>query len=401
MIQYEIKKIFSKPINRAALLAMAAILAVVCLLTFNSVFCTDEDGSHLSGIAAAKKLREMKAPWSGLLTEDVFAEAIQKDAEIRSSKEAQSDNIDEQNRAYAKTQGFADIRNLLNLAFSPYRDLDYSIADSLTEEDAKQVYEKRISALREFLDSGEEHFSEKEKAFLIGRYEALETPFYYEYMDAWAVLFPKVSTFILLLALVIGFLVSGIFSDEFQLKADSIFFSARLGRSKAIRSKIAAGFLVTTVLYAVFVLLYTVIVLAALGAGGADCPIQFQFWRCVYNITNLQAYLLIIAGGYIGTVFAMTIAMLVSAKTHNTALSATVPFLILCTFPFLSRIIPLPGICSLFPDRLMDVFNMLHDFTLYEVGGKVMDSVVILFPVYFLACLVLQPVVYGVYKRAE
>lgn len=132
----------------------------------------------------SKKSR--KALWSGLLTEDVFAEGIQKNAEIRSSKEALSDNIDEQNRAYAKTQGFVDIRDLLNLAFSPYRDLDYYIADGLTAEDAKQVYEKRISALREFLDSGEEHFSENEKAFLTGRYEALGTPFYYEYMDGWA-----------------------------------------------------------------------------------------------------------------------------------------------------------------------------------------------------------------------
>ncbi|WP_285825365.1 hypothetical protein [Schaedlerella arabinosiphila] len=69
--------------------------------------------------------------------------------------------------------------------------------------------------------------------------------------------------------------------------------------------------------------------LAALEAGGADCPIQFQFRRCIYNITNLQAYLLIIAGGYIGTLFAATTAMLVSAKTHNTALAAAVPFLIL------------------------------------------------------------------------
>ncbi len=138
-----------------------------------------------------------------------------------------------------------------------------------------------------------------------------------------------------------------------------------------------------------------------LAALGADCPIQFQFRRCIYNITNLQAYLLIIAGGYIGTLFAATTAMLVSAKTRNTALAAAVPFLLLCTFPFLSRIIPLPGLCTLFPDRLMDIFNMLHDFSLYEIGGTVMDALVIVFPVYFLACVVLQPVVYGVFKRVE
>lgn len=58
---------------------------------------------------------------------------------------------------------------------------------------------------------------------MIQKYEELKTPFYYEYMDGWAALLQNISTFILLMALVIGFLVSGIFSDEFQSKADSIF----------------------------------------------------------------------------------------------------------------------------------------------------------------------------------
>ena len=58
---------------------------------------------------------------------------------------------------------------------------------------------------------------------MIQKYEDLETPFYYEYMDGWAALLQNISTFILILALVIGFFVSGIFSDEFQAKADSIF----------------------------------------------------------------------------------------------------------------------------------------------------------------------------------
>lgn len=58
---------------------------------------------------------------------------------------------------------------------------------------------------------------------MIQKYKELKTPFYYEYMDGWAALLQNISTFILMLALVIGFLVSGIFSDEFQTKADSIF----------------------------------------------------------------------------------------------------------------------------------------------------------------------------------
>ena len=54
----------------------------------------------------------------------------------------------------------------------------------------------------------------------------METPFYYEYTDGWAALLQNISTYILILALVIGFFVSGIFLDEFQTKADSIFSQA-------------------------------------------------------------------------------------------------------------------------------------------------------------------------------
>lgn len=210
------------------------------------------------------------------------------------SKEALSDDITEQNKAYAKKQGIASIIDVINQAFSKYRDYNYYAADNVSADEVGTIYERRISTLQEWLDSGEETFTQKEKDFMIQKYDDLETPFYYEYMDGWTALLQNISTFILILALVIGFLVSGIFSDEFQAKADSIFFSTRLGRSRGISAKVGAGFCITTGFYVIFVLLYTFIVLFVLGADGANCPIQLDLWRSIYNITFLQAYLFIV-----------------------------------------------------------------------------------------------------------
>ena len=265
----------------------------------------------------------------------------------------------------------------------------------------KQLYEKRISSLKEYLNSGEETFTDAQKDFLIQRYEDLKTPFYYEYTEGWSALLQNISTFILMLALVIGFFVSGIFSEEFQTKADSIFFSTKLGRNKAIVSKVGAGLVITTVLYVVFMLLYTAIVLLALGADGADCPIQLDLWRSAYNITFFQAYLLIVAGGYVGTLFAAVISMIVSATARSTATAVIVPFMILCAFPFLSRIITLPGICSFFPDQLLEVYLSIKDFELVELGQRVMSVVTIIIPVYMAACLLLLPILYRVYKKSQ
>lgn len=384
-----------------AIMLLLIILLVTSILTINKVEYVDENGNHGSGISAARSLRAEKNKWAGYLTEEVFQKVLKENALINNSEEALSENIQEQNKAYAKKQGISGIVNVIDHAFSEWRDYNYYAIDSVSDEDVKHVYERRISTLKGWLDSGKEIYSDAQKNFLIQQYENLKTPFYYEYVDGWKALLQNISTFILFLALVIGFLVSGIFSDEFQTKADSIFFSTKLGRNKAVFSKIIVGFLITTVCYVVFVLLYTVIVLFVLGADGANCPIQIDLWRSIYNISFFQAYLFIVAGGYIGTLFAAMLCMIVSAASRSTATAIIVPFVILCVFPFLSRIITLPGICSFFPDQLLEIYIDIKESGLVELGGKVMSTSEVIIPVYMAACLILLPVLYWIYKKSE
>lgn len=399
MLHFEIKKVFSKSKNRMAVMLLLIILVITSILTINRVEYVDESGNHSVGISAAKNLRDAKNEWAGYLTEKVFQKVLEENKAINQSPEATSSDIQEQDKAYAKKQGISGIIDVINNSFSEYRDYDDFAADNVSGEEVKNIYEKRISTLKEWLDSGEETFTEKQKDFLLQQYKNLKTPFYYEYVDGWAALLQNISTFILILALMIGFFVSGIFSDEFGAKADSIFFSTKLGRSKGVLSKIGAGLLITTVFYTIFVLMYTFIVLFVLGADGAGCPVQLDLWRSVYNITFLQAYLLIVAGGYIGTLFSSTLAMLVSALTRSTPTAIIVPFIVLCAFPFLSRIIPLPWVCSLFPDQLLEIYIDIKESGLIELGGKVMTTASVIIPVYASACLVLQPILYKVYKK--
>ena len=401
MLQFEIKKVFSNFKNIMAMILLFIILIVISIMTMNRVEYVDADGERISGIAAAKNLRAEQNEWAGSLTEDVFADVLEENRRIDHSQEALSDDIVERDKAYARKQGISDIKKLITLAFSEWRDYNYYAIDNISAEEAKQVYQKRISSLKEYLDSGEETFTDAQKEFLIQRYESLKTPFYYEYIGGWSALLKNISTFMLMLALVIGFLVSGIFSDEFQIKADSIFFSSKLGRNKAVISKVSAGFGITTVLYVVFMILYTVIVLLMLGADGANCPIQFHLWRSAYNITFFQAYLLIAAGGYVGTLFAAIISMIVSAASRSTATAVIVPFIILCAFPFLSRIITLPGICSFFPDQLLEVYLSVKEFVLVESCGRVMNIATVTIPVYMVICLFLLPVLYHIYRKSE
>ena len=100
MLNFEIKKIFSKARNKVAMTALLAILLVVSLLSINKVEYMDENGNHTTGITAAQNLRREKNKWAGDLTEDVFREVYQKNHQINS--EQLNDSIEEEDKAFQK-----------------------------------------------------------------------------------------------------------------------------------------------------------------------------------------------------------------------------------------------------------------------------------------------------------
>ena len=175
--------------------------------------------------------------------------------------------------------------------------------------------------------------------------------------DGWKALLEYAPTIIMLIVLIMGFLVSGIFSSEFQLKADSIFFSTRLGRNRGTVAKIKAGFLMVTVIYWGVMLVYSAVVLISLGTDGASCAIQTGLggWKSFYNISYLQDYLLTMIGGYLGSLFILTFSMLVTAKTRSTVLAVTIPFILLFIPSFLNGISILSNVLGLLPDQLLQI----------------------------------------------
>ena len=204
MLKFEIKKVFSKPKNKIAVMLLFFVLVVTSVLTINRVEYVDENGNHSVGIKASRNLREAKNKWAGYLTEDTLRKALEENTTINNSKEAMSEDIAEQDKAYAKYQGIAGIIDIINSAFSEFRDYNPYAANSVSADEVGTVYERRLSTLKNWMNSGEETFTEEEQRFLIQQYEKLKTPFYYEYADGWAALLQNISTFILILALIIG-----------------------------------------------------------------------------------------------------------------------------------------------------------------------------------------------------
>ena len=63
MLLFEVKKVLSKPLNKAALLILAAVLIIGSFLTIRDVKYIDADGNSSTGFSAARHLQEEKNQW--------------------------------------------------------------------------------------------------------------------------------------------------------------------------------------------------------------------------------------------------------------------------------------------------------------------------------------------------
>lgn len=404
MVKFEIKKVFLRRGNQIAVALLAVLLCVVCFFAGNISY-VNESGETETGFQAVKKLREEQKEWAGLLDEVKIRKVIEENNKISQTPEAKSEDFQENDKAFHKKQGFQEIRNLLNYAYAEgFRDYNYFRADSLKPEDASKFYENRIVLLKEWLSGeGKALFSETEKEYLIKKYESLQTPFFYDYVEGWKQLFLYFPTILMILMLVLGYLISGIFAREFQWKADSILFSSMYGKNKAVSAKVKACFYIVTGIYWCTVLLYTGAVLFYLGADGAFCPIQANSsgWKSFYEMTNMEKYVLCAVGGYLGCLFISFLTMLVSGKTKSLAAAVVLPFVLVFMPSFLSNINhpAVAEILGLLPDRLLQLAQGTANFTLYEIGGKVLDGIFLLFLVYSVFCALLLPALKRMYRK--
>lgn len=381
------------------MLILLAVLGITCYFATN-VSRVNEEGDAEQGPGAVAALRAEKKAWSGPLDEEKLGLVIRENQRIMATPEYQSEDFEQNDIAFSWRQGFSDIRELMNRAFArDFQDYDYRRADEVTEAEAGDFYKNRVRLLQEWLEGeAKDQFSEKEKGWLVSRYEQLSAPLFYDYHTGWSQLFEYFPTIVMLAVLVLGYLVSGIFSNEFAWKAEEVYFASACGRNRGVRAKIKAGLGIVTVVYFGMVFLYTAAVLGYLGTDGWQCQIQIDssFWKSFYNLTLWQAYGLTVLGGYIGCLFISLLAMWISAKTKSAVPAVMVPVLLIFVPSFLSS---LPGsaaakILALLPDQLLQLGLAMSYFNLYSLGGRIFGAVPLLLVLYTVLGLVLIPALY-------
>lgn len=406
MLYYELKKVFLKKSNIIALFLLSGIVLLAAYLAIIEVKWVNEKGDSEKGLAAIHNLRFAQNQWSGSLTSKKIEKVLNENKRINQTKEANSKNVAQNNIAYGWKQGFMEIRNLINSSFGSFREYDYFLVDRMSADKSSQFYRNRLQSLETWLDGeAKDFYSAKEKQFLVSQYKELKTPLYYEYAEGWKQLFEYAPSICMLCTLIVGFIISGIFPNEIGLKTDAVFYSSYHGRNKATAAKVKAGVLIISGLYWLSIFIYSFLVLGILGIDGINCPIQIDWgnWKSFYNITFLQEYFLIVFGGYLGCIFIGVLTMFVSVKTKSSVIAVIVPFIIIfapgmlafVTNPLITKLL------GLLPDGLLQMNLTINMFNLYQIGGKIIGSVPILFILYFILIPPILPLIYQLYRKYE
>ena len=410
MVWYELKKVFGSVGGKIALILYIAVLVLSCWLGSTGALNVDvkwvnEQGESEYSLSAIQKLRNARNEWEGWLDNEKLNQVVQENQRIIATPQHQSQDIQQNNIAYGWTQGFRPIRNLISHAYSNgFREYDYYTADRISVIDENTFYANRIKILKDWLydetDNAYHKYSEQEKQYIIHIYEELETPFYFDYYEGWHQLLENSSYISGLGILILGFLLAGIFSNEFKWKADSVFFSSLHGRNKATGAKIKAGFLLVTVLYWAAMLVYSLFTLCYLGFEGANCVIQWEVWKTIYNLNMWQAWVLTLICGYIGNLFLAFLTMWISSKTQSSVLAVTVPFVLTFVPSILGGIADwLDQILVLSPNILLECYQSLRYFDVMTIFGKVYRTLDVSIPLYLTLSVILIPMMYLEYHR--
>ncbi len=392
MFKWEIRRIFSKRINVLAICAAFILAVIFGGFAVSGNRFVDDSGEVHTDFTGTRKLTANRKVWSGELTEDRLAEVLE------ANNSALRYPVEELDQKYGSTlQPIDEIRSFMISVLTPDAEYDESVLNQLTADNIQDFYRIYRDNMKKMAETYGK--TPAQKAYLEKIYEKVKLPLTYTPFQSWSSMIMFVETYGILLAIIVGFICAGIFADDFQSKADAVFFSAKYGRTKAVRTKILAGITVATVVYAVGIAVLSLICFGVMGMSGMHSLYQMEYAYSIYVMTYGQYYLLTVANGYIASLLAASVCMLVAAKMHTASVAIGLPFFMYCVLPFIGRAFSqYTNVSYLIPSVLVNVENSAKTPILFEIGGHVFRQIPLTMALYAAIAVVLLPVVYRCYS---
>ncbi len=397
MLQYELKKFFSKKTNKAILTALLLGAVIISFLAAGSMSYTDTGGEIATGfskISAGRRIEADKNQWKGELTPEKIADATKSYHELKQSNSEGVPNLESE-----KTGQPLDILYFAAKIYQTETDaILLADLDRLAETDHGHIYDTYADNLQDMAREYAE--TPEQEKLLTEQFKKIKLPVTYEAYDSWEIMAADAEMYIMILVVVIGFLAAGIIDEEFRTHAERIFFTTKYGRSKAVRNKIIVGMLTTTIVYWSVIGILSLISFGLMGVSGFDTPCQIDDPYIMYTMTKGQRYLLVVVCGYIASLLSAAVTMLVTAKMHTEKVAVFIPMFMYWVSFIVARLIVTDAIYFA-PYILVNMDNATKYYVFFQIGNVVFRLIPFVMVLYVVVSIILLPFIYRSCSRYD
>lgn len=271
-------------------------------------------GNNFDGYSMIKESQEYSRTFGGILTDETLQKTVNDYQTIHQAARGGDEAAD---RKEDQTD-WQIIDHWISQLYPELKDADrYQIMISYVDpEKLTGFYDRRTQAIEDFLTAGGQTDAERE--YLMRLEEKVEKPFSYEYVEGWSTLLGStVAELGTIIALVLGIILSPMFSGEWRDNTSPLLLTTKNGWKKIARAKIIVGLLFAIELFILFAGSMLLCQSIYLGWTGWDMPIQTIKLISVAPMNMLQAELYEYAFVFLGSIGFAGVVLLISAAVKN------------------------------------------------------------------------------------
>lgn len=372
ILKFELYKIVKRKLFLFSSLLILGTIILLLMATLSSVSSYDKNGIYVNGYKAIKYEKAYAEKISGELTSEKIADVI----ELYNTIAGNSDNLTEygtikESVYISELYPYRKIVSCISAAYT-HTGLqpDYNIIKALTYDDGLDFYSRRDKQIIDTLnmDYSYGNYSDTEKNVVLKFNENVSEPYVMGYTLGWENLIEYAFPFFVILTFAALMNVSSVFSNEFQRGTAQVILSSKHGRSKIFTAKIISAFLISTVMFAVFIGIYVLIFAVVYGLEGSRSSIQSLNLLSVYDLTLGEAFFTAVLISYAAFIFVIffTLTISVMCKSNFTSVLLALAFYFIPIFLNYSKSSKLFNyIVDLFPIKALNAFEMFKQYKLY------------------------------------
>lgn len=281
LVRFEYQKVFSRKSVLAAIFLGVLIIAPTILL-----FVMGND--PVTGMSSYDTMRMDRAYDRALAGRPLDAALI-----LEASKAYQKIPTDvypysssEEYQQYARP--YSSVSNLVDSAYAG-RGKPFDVTDfqTISAEDANAYYEKRIAQYRANLENNA-LYSQNNIEKVLSLDNEVTKPFTMQYIGGYVRFFSFSATSAFTIMFLIGFILSPMFSEEYQRGMDSLILTSKNGKRSQIFAKLFTAFSFSTAMTVLFLAFGYLLCMMIYGFEGGNAQIQLHIPLLTYHFTMLE-----------------------------------------------------------------------------------------------------------------